>query len=127
MKTKFNIYLWDDNSKGWKYFKSVDDKELKSRKISIGDGVSIGDGASIGDGEKPNTIYIIGSKHSVSYWGEDRIDIGCQSRKINEWLSDCDDLAKKQNYGKKEIFEYKKYINFIKNVHEEKCNTGIKK
>jgi hypothetical protein len=68
------IYLWT-NDEGWKAFELADTAELEKRVILIGDGA------------KPIIIYIIGSRFPVSYWGEDRVDIGCQGRSIEAWLN----------------------------------------
>jgi hypothetical protein len=110
------IYLWVEN-KGWKEFEITDIAELEKRKISIGGGAVIGGGARIGDGASPVIIYIIGSRYPVSYWGEDRVDIGCQSRTIEEWLNGYADIADKYDFTPEEIEEYRRYVEFIKSLH----------
>lgn len=85
----------------------------------IGDRARIGDGARIGDNQTPQIIYIIGSRFPVSYWGEDRVDIGCQSRTIDEWLTDYQGNAEKYQFTKKEIAEYRSYLTFIKTQHKK--------
>ena len=87
----------------------------------------IGRGAVIGDYEKPTCIYITGTEFPVSYWGEDRIDIGCESLSINDWLGkEGKKQAAKENFSETEIAEYKRYIKFIKQVHEASNPTADK-
>jgi NDP-sugar pyrophosphorylase family protein len=88
-------------------------------RASIGNGARIGDRASIGNGAKPIIIYIIGSRYPVSYWGEDRVDIGCQSRSIDAWLNDNTDIVKEHNFTVGEVEEYHGYLEFIKYVHDK--------
>jgi hypothetical protein len=53
----------------------------------------------------------------VSYWGEDRIDIGCQSRSIDAWLNDYTDIAKEYEFTVEAVEEYRGYAEFIKSIH----------
>jgi carbonic anhydrase/acetyltransferase-like protein (isoleucine patch superfamily) len=85
-------------------------------EVHIGDGALIGDGASIGDGVFPVVIHIIGSRYSLSYWGEDRIDIGCEKRSIQDWLTG-EDIAKRYDFKPDEITEYRSYVEFIARIH----------
>jgi carbonic anhydrase/acetyltransferase-like protein (isoleucine patch superfamily) len=140
------IYLWTDE-KGWEEFEVTDTAELEKREITIGDGAyigdgsrigdgayigarsrlgdgadlgawsRIGDGAYIGDGAKPVIIYIIGSRVPVSYWGEDRVDIGCQHRSIGEWLTGYEEIADKHEFTPEQIAEYRGYVEFIASIH----------
>jgi hypothetical protein len=93
---------------------------------SIGDGVRIGDGASIGDGaniqdnQRPQIIYIIGSRHAVSYWGEDRIDIGCQHHSIAEWLEKYKEIGNRNGYDTAQVAEYLGYVKLIAQIHINK-------
>jgi hypothetical protein len=113
------MYLWVDG-KGWKEFEVTDTAELEKRGISIGEGARIGNGAMICNGARPIIIYIIGSRFPVSYWGEDRVDIGCQSRSIDEWLTDYADIAEEHDFTAEDIEEYRGYVAFIKSVHGKK-------
>lgn len=128
------IYLWTNGS-GWQAFGLSDTAELEKRKIrignracigdearigdgaSIGNGACIGNGASIGDGARPVVIYIIGSRFPLSYWGEDRIDIGCTSRSIHEWLNDSEEIARKNNFNQEQTAEYRSYVELIAGLH----------
>jgi NDP-sugar pyrophosphorylase family protein len=143
------IYLWV-SGEGWKEFEVADTAELEKRGIRIcdraiiGDGAIIGNGARIGDrarignvaiigyraiigdGATPIIIYIIGSRFPVSYWGEDRIDIGCQKRSIEGWLTDYAGIAAEHNFTDAAIAEYRGYVEFIQSVHvkEEAAAVG---
>jgi hypothetical protein len=123
------IYLWVDGE-GWKEFELTDTAELEKRKISIsgeaeiGSRARIGSGAVIESGTKPITICINGSRYKVSYWGEDRIDIGCQSRSIEGWLTGYTDIAKEHNFTIEEIEEYRGYVELIKLVHAKETQKA---
>jgi hypothetical protein len=80
------------------------------------------DGASIGDGVKPIIIQFIGSKHRVTYWGENRIDIGCKTYGIEVWKNVYNEIGVNNNYSNEEIQEYKNYINIIDSIHNQKSN-----
>ena len=140
------IYLWT-NETGWEQFDVTDKEELAKRNILIGDSASIGNGAiigdsafigdsasigngafignhafigdsaSIGNGASPQVIYIIGSRFPVSYWGENRIDIGCKSMSIDDWFNKGIYIAEKEHFTETQITEYKGYINFIKSQY----------
>jgi hypothetical protein len=70
-----SIYLCTEGV-GWELF-NISDKEALEKR-----GIVIGYEAQIGYEARPTIIYIIGSSFPVSYWGEDRIDIGCQRHSI---------------------------------------------
>ena len=100
------------------YGASIGDKASIGDGASIGNKASIGSGARIGYGATPKIIYIIGSNYPVSYWGEDRIDIGCKSLAIDEWLGSRGAAAGiENNFTPEEIEEYRAYAEFIKGVH----------
>ena len=133
MNTK--IYLWTDGD-GWNLYEVTDITELEKRNIQIGDGARIGngawigdgarigngarigDGANIGDNESPIIVYIIGSRYPVSYWGEDRIDIGCENHTIDQWLTQGEMIAKRNGLTEVEIAEYTRYVEMIAAIHE---------
>jgi UDP-3-O-[3-hydroxymyristoyl] glucosamine N-acyltransferase len=77
----------------------------------------IGKNAFIGDYATPTNIKIIGSKHPVYYWGEDRIDIGCQSRSIDGWTVGYKKLARQYGYDAGDIAEYRRYVDLIRAYH----------
>jgi hypothetical protein len=106
------IYLWV-SGEGWKEFELTDTAEFEKRGITIGSGAEIGSWARIGSGAKPVIVYIIGSRHPVSYWGEDRIDIGCQRHTIAEWQKSYAEIGKENFYSDEALEEYRRYIDFI--------------
>ena len=114
------LRLWV-NGKGYEPFEYeiFDDisNELKERNIAIGNGSSIGYGSSIGNNLKVKTLFFCGSNHSVSYWGEDKIQIGCQSFTISEWENNFKIIGIKHNYSEEQIKEYEYYINAIRQFH----------
>lgn len=131
MKT---IYLTDGEG-GWKPFcyKNLNDLNDKfaKRNIKIGGYVEIGDNANIGDSanigscaeigdctEINRTLFLIGSQHTVSYWGENRIQIGCKGYSISEWQKNFKRVGKLENYTDEQIIEYKSYIDMISKLHE---------
>ena len=134
MKT---IYLWVKNE-GWKSF-DFDAEEtklaLKERSIQIGysakigdyaeigysaeignfaeiwDYAEIGDFAEIGDKEIIlKTLFITGTKHTVTWYGKDYINIGCYKKTIKQWLKIGLSLAKNEGYSDEQIEEYRQYV-----------------
>jgi acetyltransferase-like isoleucine patch superfamily enzyme len=91
----------------------------------IGNGASIsakqiiGHGASIEPWDKPPLVYILGRKTTwpIVYWGQDRIDIGCQSQRIEDYFANGRDLAEKNNEGHV-CNEYAVYVKAIRTIHE---------
>lgn len=116
------IYLWV-SCEGWKKFELTDKKAIKERDIYISASAEIGHSAKIGDYATPIIIYIIGSRYPLSYWGEDRIDIGCMKNTIGKWLElwangRIETIAEAENYSKKQLNEYKRYIKMIAQAHK---------
>jgi len=114
METQVYLYVIGE---GWKVFALSNTEELKIRGISIGNRASIGDGASIGNGVSVKSIYIKGSMNTVLYWGEDKIQIGCLQKSIDEWINEYEYVGKYQMYSPDAIAEYGKYIQMIKSLH----------
>ena len=118
MKYKINLWVWGE---GWKLFEiDQNSDELKLRNISIGYGASIGDGASIGEGASIGDdvklikcIYIVGSKHSLTYTGKRTLSIGCHNYPIDRWLESFEIIGKKEGYSNDQIKEYGEYIKAI--------------
>ena len=98
------IYIGSDTSIGYRAF--------------IGRGAFIGDDAFIGDRAKPKTIFITGSRHSVNYWGEDKIQISCIQKSIAEWEKEYAKVGIENSYSQDEIAEYRRYIEMIKAFHQ---------
>jgi len=116
------IYLWT-TGQGWTEHEITDIDELSKRDITVGararvgDGAWVGDGATVGDGASPIIIYIIGSRHPLSYWGEDRIDIGCHQYSIRLWQENGHAIGEQEGYTPEQIEEYGRYINIIAAQH----------
>ena len=117
MKT---LHLRDENY-SWKTFeyKELSDlvKEFKSNNITIGYRASIGCRASIGYetsiGDKielTTGFYINGSKHAVTYVGNNKLSIGCHCFKISNWKKNYKKLGKEDWYSDAQIKEYYQYI-----------------
>ena len=67
--------------------------------------------------EELNNLCHFGSKHSVFYWGQDNIQIGCKKSTIEWFLQNFEILGKNQSYSETEILEYKNYIDIINLFH----------
>ena len=85
----------------------------------LGDGCRLGYGCKLGNGCKvKHTLCIHASRHTITYWGCDAIQIGCKQYTIFEWLSHYEKIGRSENYSEKEIAEYWMYIDLIKRIHE---------
>lgn len=119
MKT---LYLYDSD-KGWVLFEydvlSDLAHEFSIRNIRIGNDCELGYGCRLGYGCKvKHTLCIHASRHTITYWGCDAIQIGCKQYKIFEWLSNYENIGRSNNYSDKEIEEYWMYIDLIRRIHE---------
>lgn len=125
MKT---LYLYDSD-KGWLLFEynvlSDLAHEFSIRTIQMGYGCELGNDCELGDGCKlgdsckvKHTLCIHASRHTITYWGCDAIQIGCKQYTISKWLSNYEKIGRSINYSDKEIEEYWMYIDMIKHIHE---------
>ena len=125
MKT---LYLYDSD-KGWVLFEydvlSDLAHEFSIRNIRIGNDCELGYGCKLGDSCKlgygckvKHTLCIHASRHTITYWGCDAIQIGCKQYTISKWLSNYENIGRSNNYSDKEIEEYWMYIDMIKHIHE---------
>ena len=131
MKT---IYLWV-SGKGWTPFQYNELSELaaefEARNIKLGDGCELGDGCKLGDGcelgygcklgdgcDVPKSLFISASSHTVSYWGEDVIQIGCKRYTISEWQKHFRIIGEAEGYSPEQMEEYKGYIDLIATMHK---------
>ena len=129
MKT---LYLWEN---GWTPFHYNDLSGLKdefaARGIMLGDGCKLGNGCKLGYGCKlgngcelgydcnvPKSLFISASRHVVSYWGADAIQIGCTRHTISEWQAHFRKIGEAENYTPEQIEEYKGYIDLIATLHK---------
>ena len=125
MKT---IYLWV-SGKGWTPFQYNELSELaaefEARNIKLGYGCTLGAGCELGAGCKlgnneiaPKALFINASRHTVSYWGDEVIQIGCKRFSISEWQQHFQKIGKAENYTSDQIEEYKGYIDLIAAMHK---------
>ena len=131
MKT---LYLWVSD-KGWTPFQYNELSELspefEARNIKLGDGCELGDGCKLGyrcelgygcklgDGcDVPKSLFISASRHTVSYWGEDVIQIGCKRYTISEWQKHFRKIGEAEGYSPEQMEEYKGYIDLIAAMHK---------
>ena len=137
MKT---IYLWVSD-KGWTPFQYNELSELSSefeaRNIKLGYGCKLGyecklgnlcelgnecelgNGCELGNWcDVPKSLFISASHHTVSYWGEDVIQIGCKRYTISEWQKHFRKIGEAKGYSPEQIEEYKGYINLIATMHK---------
>ena len=141
MKT---LYLWDN---GWTPFHYNDLSDLKdefaARGIMLGYDCELSDGCELGYGCKlgnncelsdncklgydcklgdgcnvPKSLFISASRHAVSYWGADAIQIGCTRHTISEWQAHFRKIGEAENYMPEQIEEYKGYIDLIATLHK---------
>ena len=131
MKT---IYLWVSD-KGWTPFQHNELSELSSEfearniklgyRCELGYRCKLGDGCELGDGCKlgyrcdvPKSLFISASRHTVSYWGEDVIQIGCKRYTISEWQKHFRKIGEAEGYSPEQMEEYKGYIDLIAAMHK---------
>ena len=113
MKT---IYLWV-SSEGWTPFQYNELSELaaefEARNIKLGAGCKLGYGCDV-----PKSLFISASRHAVSYWGEDVIQIGCKRYTISEWQKHFRKIGEAKGYSTEQMGEYKGYIDLIATMHK---------
>ncbi|WP_418708927.1 hypothetical protein [Alistipes putredinis] len=125
MKT---IYLWVSD-KGFTPFQYNELSELSSefeaRNIKLGNWCELGNGCKLGyecelgNGcDVPKSLFISASHHTVSYWGEDVIQIGCKRYTISEWQKHFRKIGEAKGYSPEQIEEYKGYIDLIATMHK---------
>ena len=131
MKT---LYLWV-SGKGWTPFQYNELYELaaefEARNIKLGNecklgnlcelgnGCELGNECKLGDGcDVPKSLFISASRHTVSYWGEDVIQIGCKRYTISEWQKHFRKIGESEGYSTEQIEEYKGYIDLIAAMHK---------
>ena len=97
---------------------SIDNNSVIGNNVVIEYTSIIGAEAKIEDNTNPTTIHINGSRHPVSYWGEDRIDIGCKRHSIPVWLKYYENIGNIEGYTEEEKREYFQYIKMIAAIHD---------
>ncbi|MEG2150598.1 MAG: hypothetical protein RRY36_05200 [Bacteroidaceae bacterium] len=87
-------------------------------------GVRIKSGSSIADNSIVTcSITIHGSRHIISYWGQDMISIGCKNYSIIQWMSRYIKESIKYAYSDAETDEYKMYIDLIAIIYKRHNTT----
>lgn len=125
MKT---LYLWVSD-KGLTPFQynelSELSSEFKARNIKLGDWCELGDWCKLGNECKlgdecdvPKSLFISASRHTVSYWGEDVIQIGYKRYTISEWRKHFRKIGEAEGYSPEQMEEYKGYIDLIATMHK---------
>lgn len=125
MKT---IYLLV-SGKGWTPFQYNELSELaaefEARNIKLGYGCTLGAGCKMGAEctlgagcDVPKSLFISASRHAVSYWGEDVIQIGCKRYTISEWQKHFRKISEAKGYSTEQMEEYKGYIDLIATMHK---------
>lgn len=145
MKT---LYLWVSD-KGWTPFQYNELSELSSefeaRNIKLGYGCKLGyecklgnlcelgnwcklgDECELGNGcDVPKSLFISASRHTVSYWGEDVIQIGCKRYTISEWQKHFRKIGEAKGYSPEQMEEYKGYIDLIATMHKTRKVEKVK-
>ena len=85
----------------------------------LGDGCTLGDWCELGYGcDVPKSLFISASRHAVSYWGEDVIQIGCKRYTISEWQKHFRKIGEAEGYSPEQMEEYKGYIDLIATMHK---------
>ena len=73
----------------------------------------------LGDGcDVSKSLFISASSHTVSYWGEDVIQIGCKRCTISEWQKHFRKIGEAEGYSPEQMEEYKGYIDLIATMHK---------
>ena len=88
-------------------------------RCELGYGCKLGDGCKLGYGcDVPKSLFISASRHTVSYWGEDVIQIGCKRYTISEWQKHFRKIGEAEGYSPEQMEEYKGYIDLIAAMHK---------
>jgi hypothetical protein len=89
------------------------------------EGATICEGARIAKDSRPQIIYIMGSRYPLSYWGEDRIDIGCESHPIEWWQKNYAGPARANHFSPEQIEEYLRYIELVAATHKAAASKSL--
>ena len=85
----------------------------------LGDGCKLGYRCELGDGcDVSKSLFISASRHTVSYWGEDVIQIGCKRYTISEWQKHFRKIGEAEGYSPEQMEECKGYIDLIAAMHK---------
>ena len=85
----------------------------------LGNLCELGYECKLGDGcDVPKSLFISASRHTVSYWGEDVIQIGCKRYTISEWQKHFRKIGEAEGYSTEQMEEYKGFIDLIAAMHK---------
>ena len=85
----------------------------------LGNGCKLGYECKLGNWcDVPKSLFISASRHTVSYWGEDVIQIGCKRYTISEWQKHFRKIGEAEGYSTEQMEEYKGYIDLIAAMHK---------
>ena len=88
-------------------------------RCKLGNGCKLGYRCELGDEcDVPKSLFISASRHTVSYWGEDVIQIGCKRYTISEWQKHFRKIGEAEGYSPEQMEEYKGYIDLIAAMHK---------
>ena len=88
-------------------------------RCKLGNLCELGNWCKLGDGcDVPKSLFISASRHTVSYWGEDVIQIGCKRYTISEWQKHFRKIGEAEGYSTEQMEEYKGYIDLIAAMHK---------
>ena len=88
-------------------------------RCKLGDECELGNWCELGNRcDVPKSLFISASRHTVSYWGEDVIQIGCKRYTISEWQKHFRKIGEAEGYSPEQMEEYKGYIDLIAAMHK---------
>ena len=65
-------------------------------------------------------LYIQGTRDPITHCAPDMIAIGCEKHTIKHWLANYQNIGQKHKYTDREIEEYRRYIELIAGMQEDK-------
>ena len=96
-------------------------------ECELGNRCKLGDECELGNGcDVPKSLFISASRHTVSYWGEDVIQIGCKRYTISEWQKHFRKIGEAKGYSPEQMEEYKGYIDLIATMHKTRKVEKVK-
>jgi len=81
-----------------------------NKRITISMGMQIGEDLIV----TKDPVFIKGSKHSLYWYNDTKLRIGCNLLDIDEWLKCYKEYGETNHYTEKEIEEYLSYIKLLK-------------
>jgi uncharacterized protein YjbI with pentapeptide repeats len=69
--------------------------------------------------ENKAVLTFIYNKHTAYYFGDDKIQIGCEKHSIEHWIKNFAKIGKSNGYSEAEIEKYGKFIKGCANIQKE--------